>query len=368
MLRKAAMTAVIALLGTFGQLAGSTAPAHAATATPVVGVQFKSTWSDYTDAERIAVLDKLAAANVKWVRIDVGWRSLEESGRGVISQWYLDRFSRTVDAARARGINVLATLWATPTWANGGQDRTVPPTDVNDYASIAQRVAAHMRGRVAAWEVWNEPNLTGFWAGKDPVKYAALVRAAYPAFKAGDPGAAVVAGAVSQNDTAWLTRMYDAGVSGSFDVLSTHPYQGPIDAPPELPDDGNHWIMDHIGAVRQLMVARGDAAKPIWATEFGWSSHPNTGTEAAWDRGVSEQTQADYLVRSLSWFAARHPYVTQVFWYTERNRSSGDIHEDSFGLLRQDLTEKPAFTALKGVLAGVTQAPAPVVTAPTTTT
>ncbi|MEA3055966.1 MAG: polysaccharide biosynthesis protein PslG, partial [Actinomycetota bacterium] len=373
--RRAAAVIIVTIL-TLSGLSGLTAQSASAATIPAVGVQFHATWSDYTDAQRIAVLDKFAAAHISWVRIDMGWAAIQETGRGQISQWYVDLIDRTVASASARGIKVLGTLLDTPGWANGNRGHSTPPDDLGDYAWVANWMATRFRGKVAAWEVWNEPNLTSFWANADPVKYAALVRAAYPAFKSGDPNAQVLIGAVSQNDTAWLGRMYDAGVSGSYDVLSTHPYQGPADGAPEMPDDGNYWILDHIGAVHALMVARGDGAKKIWATEYGWSSHTNTGTEPAWKKGVTEAQQGDYFVRSINWFAQRHPYVTNVFWYNDRQKATGDPQEDGYGLLRRDLSDKPAYTAIKSFLSGATQttttAPAPTTTttapAPTTST
>ena len=326
------------------------APDRAAAA-PDVGVQFHAMWGDYTNEERTAVLDKLAAAHVGWVRVDLGWRSFEESAPGAIGWWHVNLADSVIDAARARGLKVLVTLWATPAWANNNAWQNVPPNDVSDYARFAGWAADHFRGRVAAWQIWNEPNIEIYWAGRDPARYAQLVRAAYPAIKAADPGALVVAGGVSQNSDEWLEEAYKNSIGGSFDVLATHPYPGPSDAPPELPDDGNYWTMDHVRAVRNLMVRWGDGAKPIWFTEFGWSSHQNQPGTPGWRRGVSEQTQGEYLRRTISWATSQHPYVTNMFWYNERNRVTGDIREDNFGLLRRDLSEKPAYWALKRALA-----------------
>src|SRR4051812_11892559 len=129
--------------------------AHAATLAapaPAVGVQFHGTWSDYTDAQRLQVLDALHAAGVSWVRIDLGWASLQESSSSAYTSWYVALADSVVDAARARGINVLMTLWATPKWA-GAATSTAP--DPAAYAKAATWVAAHFKGRVAAWEVWN---------------------------------------------------------------------------------------------------------------------------------------------------------------------------------------------------------------------
>src|SRR5215207_4074816 len=88
---------------------------------PAIGVQFHCTWSSYSDAQRVVVLDKLAAAGVKSVRIDLGWSSFQELGRTSYSQWYVDRADFCVNQARARGIDVLAVVHRTPGWANGGQ-------------------------------------------------------------------------------------------------------------------------------------------------------------------------------------------------------------------------------------------------------
>ncbi|MGH9158079.1 MAG: cellulase family glycosylhydrolase [Acidimicrobiales bacterium] len=336
---------------------------------PNVGVQFHAMWEDYDVATRTAVFDKLAAAKVGWVRVDLGWSSFEERGRGVLSQWYVDRADAVVDQAAARGIKVLGMLWATPGWANGGGGSAVPPSDPGDYARFARWAAEHFRGRVSAWEVWNEPNDRYFWAA-DAARYAALVRAAYPSFKAGDPAALVVAGSTVHNDDGWLAAAYDAGMGGFFDVLSTHPYMAPTNAPPDLADDGTIWRMDHVRAVRALMVARGDGAKPIWFTEFGWSSHANLPGMPNWKLGVTESEQADYLVKALAQMAGQYPYVTNAFWYNERSKATGDPQEDNLGLLRRDLTEKPAYQALRSALSAArppTSTTTTAVTASTTT-
>jgi beta-glucosidase/6-phospho-beta-glucosidase/beta-galactosidase len=318
---------------------------------PVVGVQFHATWSDYTDAQRIEVLDRLAAAGVRWVRIDVGWASFQEQGPTSYSQWYVNLVDRMVDAARARGMQVLCTLWMTPGWANGGRGTMVPPTDDASYAHMATWAAAHFRGRVAAWEVWNEPNLDYFFAGSAE-RYARLLRAAYPAFKAGDANALVVLGGPVNNDTAWLESVYKAGAKGSFDVMATHPYQGPSDLAPETPDNGTMWTLSHVSAVHALMARYGDGEKPIWFTEFGWSSHENWRGVENWNRGVTQQQQADYLVRTIKYVAANHPYVTNIFWYNERNNAGDNPQYNNYGLLNRDLSPKPAYAALKEYLTG----------------
>lgn len=314
-----------------------------------MGVQFHAMWGDYTDAQRREVLNKMARAGVKWVRIDVGWASFQEQSRAKVSQWYVDLLDDVVDGARARGIKVLATLWRTPEWANQGAGLLAPPSHAADYGNIAEILARHFRGRISAWEVWNEPNHPDYFKGGASA-YAALLKASYKRFKAGDPKAKVVMGGPSSNDTDWLERVYKAGAAGHFDIMATHPYQGMADAAPEHPDDGNVWWLTHTPAVRELMKRYGDGNKKIWFTEFGWSSHRNYPGVENWDRGVTPREQGKYLVRTLKFVGRKYPYVTKVFWYNERNQDSGNVQLDNYGLLRHNLSPKPAYKAMKRFL------------------
>ena len=52
-----------------------------------------------------------------------------------------------------------------PSWANGSTDPYVPPRDPNDLRRFMDSLAARTRGRVAAWEIWNEPDEKDFWHG-----------------------------------------------------------------------------------------------------------------------------------------------------------------------------------------------------------
>ncbi len=66
-----------------------------------------------------AMLDRVAASGSDWVRVGVGWCSLEEDGPGVVSRWYQDRLDATVAEAERRGLKLLVTLGCTPLWAGG---------------------------------------------------------------------------------------------------------------------------------------------------------------------------------------------------------------------------------------------------------
>lgn len=317
-----------------------------------VGVQFHCTWSHYSDAERRAVVTKLAAAGVETLRIDVGWRSLQPTRPRRVSAWHVRLADRCVNLARAAGMEVLVTLLWTPRWASGGGDKSTPPARAADFARFARWTAKHFRGRVSAYEVWNEPDVERFWKG-DASQYVRLLRAAYPAIKAGDRNAKVVFAGTVHNNVSWISAAYRAGAKGAFDVMATHPYQGIGDQPPEIVGDANSWwLLTHVAAVRELMVRHADGGKPIWFTEFGWSVHDNEVATPPWRRGVTAETQAAYLVRAIALIRARFPYVERAFWYKEAAVAGEDPHEAGYGLLRADLSPRPAYTALKNLLKG----------------
>jgi hypothetical protein len=114
------------------------------------------------------------------------------------------------------------------------------------------------------------------------------------------------------------------------------------------------------------MLARSDD-KPIWYTEFGWSSCQEEDPIDTARDCVTDAQQADYLKRALDYIGINQPYVKNAFWYNERDIStSTNIREANFGLLTSTLSEKPAYTALKEYLSNVIP-PTVTLTSPTAT-
>src|SRR5262249_45667218 len=113
-----------------------------------------------------------------------------------------------VRSAAQRGIQVLLTVWGTPSWANAGAGANVAPTDRGDLRDFAYALAARYSGSFAGFppvrffSVWNEPNSSVFLTPQfnprgrpvAPRVYASLVEAAYAGIKEADPDALVAAG------------------------------------------------------------------------------------------------------------------------------------------------------------------------------
>jgi hypothetical protein len=327
-------------------------------AAPAVGAQFHGTWDELDDVDRARILDALAASGVGWVRVDVSWSMIQPAPGRYDLKWGVPKVDGVLRMAHRRGLRVLAMFWSTPAWANGGAGKRALPADPGDYAAALRWAAGRWRAEVAAWEVWNEPNSAEFLRPPDPRGYVRLLRAAYPAAKAGNPGARVVFGGTRYIDTAWIGAAYRHGARGAFDVMAVHPYQGRASLPPEAPSRGGAERLTHTGALVRTLRAHGDGDAPIWFTEFGWSVHGNPPGTPAWNLGVSERLQAEYLRRTLVLVRTEYPEVQNVFWYTSRDLVTGRTHQDHRGLLRRDFTPRPALRVVRCYVRGC-PAPAP---------
>jgi hypothetical protein len=319
-------------------------------------------WPNYDDELRAFAVDKIAEAGLKWVRIDISW-ARAETAKGVYRTSYVHLLDHCVWLALSRGLRPFVVVLGTPGWANANAGGGAPPTDPNDFRDFMQWAAERYRGSVPAWQLYNEPNSRGFWTGT-LANYVAALKAGYEGVKRGDPSATVVSGGIVFNDYAWVRELYAHGAKDHFDALGVHPYQSKADEPPEYArESDSRWWFANLPRVREVMVENGDADAEIWITEFSYSAHTNEavppGNDFAWALGVTEQQQAEYGVRALDYARANWPYVGLFVWYKEISWPLGslspgwfDVHTQSYGLLRADQSERPAYRALKSYLTG----------------
>ena len=341
------------------------------------GVQTHLLWSDVTDAQVQQQLDEAVAVGAKVIRVDVGWSTLEPE-QGQYADWYLQKMDNVVNEAQMRGLEPLFTFWTTPCWASSapaslkqscagawwdrGVDRYAP-VNASDYANALAFVVRRYGDRVPDWEIWNEPNLPESLNSANPAAdYARIVKAAYPAAKAAG-ARTVIAGSLANADSTFTESLYrDYGLKGYFDAFSIHPYSGdrsPLDTDAGQP--AAYSFVRGVPAVHDVMVKYGDP-KPLWLTEFGWSTCSGHRSGPDWDRCVDQPTQATYLAEAYNQMRP-WSYVPVGIWYELKNAGSDDTDRlDNYGLIQANELPKPSYpvfpsSTVTGLLQGSPQAP-----------
>ncbi len=292
-----------------------------------VGVRFDCI--DASPRDRAKVYAALAAAHVQWVRLAFALNAFEPAP-GSYNQDVLARFGDCVDQAQANGLRVLVPVVGTPPWAGSGAWNAAPKNPAT-YAAAIGYLAARYPG-VSAWEIWNEENTRHFWQGTAG-QYVTLLQGAYAAVKQANPAALVVYGGTAHSDAGWIRATYAAGAAGYFDVMATHPY------PRIRTNTDAAQVLGATQSIRDAMLAYGDGNKPIWFTEFSWSS-----------AAVGTETQAQVLRDSFTYIADHLPYVSAAFWFEAQNEDStakAGTWQAGLSLLTPNLGLTPAYLALQ---------------------
>jgi hypothetical protein len=287
------------------------------------------------------------AAGATMSRVAFSWRDVETSP-GVLA---LSTYDKIYAADLATGIRpifaiMLAPRWALPAGVTCGarEDCRYPPAPEHDDAwrAIVATVATRYP-QLAAIEVWNEPNLAEYWDSPiDPVRYTDLVKQAYASAHAVNPAMPVLAGSLSNITTdnelskpyrPFLKAMYQAGVKGSMDGLSIHPY----------PSDVDLWMTYRmLGDVRDVRDNAGDSATKLWITEIGASTNTTL-------FDFDPTSQATTLVLLQAKLRAM-PDVAATLVHTLINDTTApaDSTSRSYGVIGPEptLVPKPAYCAL----------------------
>jgi hypothetical protein len=219
-------------------------------------------------------------------------------------------------------------------------------------------VAERYRGRVAAYQIWNEPNLTSEWGHRPPdaAAYSTLLRGAAERIRGADPSARVVMAALSPtltenadalNELVYLQQLYDAGARGSFDVLAVQAY-GLRGGPDDPRIDRSDVTFSRPELVREVMVRNGDAVVPVWATEMGWNVNPPSFAIQQFGR-VTPTLQARYTVGAFERAREQWPWLQVGFvWYWKRpDNTNRDQDWFWFRVADPDFTLQPVYYALR---------------------
>ena len=246
----------------------------------------------------------------------VTWRQVE-TAPGVYD-W--SRLDSLVSAAQAHHVQVTLVLAMTPSFY--ADAATLPPSDLSHYADYVRAVMTRYRdfnGRrgIAAYQVWNEANISTFWTGT-PGQLAELTRTVHDVGAEVDPQATIVAPSFAVRlpyQRQWLSdyesqvidgvpvwRYYDANALSLYPMpTSGHRTAGPEDA------------MRLLGRARHRLAQAGvPVRKPLWASEINYGVRSGTPGQLA-AQPISRHHQVANVIRTYLLGAAHG--LARVFWY-----------------------------------------------------
>jgi hypothetical protein len=325
-------------------------------------------WRD----DRLAVFDVAQQANAGIVRTTVYWSRIAETrpanGADPFDPAYrfddLDEFVRN---AGLHGMEVMLTIWGTPSWANSGKGQNFAPSSYADLQNFTRALATRYSGRypgypfVRYYTVWNESNLGLFLSpqydskGKPvgPAIYAKLYRAAYTGIKAANARALVGIGETSargrdrflgragaqetESPGKFAELLSEQRPALKFDAWSHHPYPTDLTQPPtqkvRWPNVTLSQLPHFETSIDKWFHRKGGI--PIWITEYAYQTKPEQ------PNGVSYAQQAAYAKQVLQ-IAAEDPQVTMFIWFILRDDPTSAWQS---GLVEREGTRKPAFSA-----------------------
>ena len=269
----------------------------------------------------------------------------------------------------AAGITPIVSTYATPDWAVAGTNTPHPKTFYNPNVPTAASFGAFMRAvatrysgtfipagavaplpRIRHYEIWNEPNLKGFFqisGHSNLAAYKGLVKAGYANIKAANKRSIVIAGVGGPSSSSTKgnvgARVWLNGLVGDkkvkFDAYSQHiyPSRGPLFTSKSYAKAFPTWA-----SVPDILTAldRKKKGMKLYITEAGYTT---AGTDFRTVK-VSPAQQALFLKQIFNLKAVKSARVAAVVWFnlTDNKNWPG-------GLLTEAGDKKPAYAAFQSV-------------------
>ncbi|MBL8495476.1 MAG: endo-1,4-beta-xylanase [Rhodocyclaceae bacterium] len=254
----------------------------------------------------------------------LGWNYLEPA-KGA---WAFEAMDVAVADARQANLEILYPLGLTPKWASSDPERasaygpgnSMPPRLMADWEEYVRTVVRRYRGRIAAYEIWNEPNRALFFGGTT-ADLKRLTCSAYAIIKQIDPAAKVVGAAATDQmqGVRWLADFLDKEVLSCVDAIGFHLYTLAHE-PPEA-------VVPIVREIRNVLVSKGAASVPLWNTEFGWYIANSQVANDSRYKVLNASTARDFLLRSFVVQASLG--IERAFQYAWNNRRMGVIEPDT---------------------------------------
>ncbi len=320
------------------------------------------------------LMEHLRALNVGWVKVQVSWKLYQSAP----DQYTTDRFANLdafVTAANENNIAVMLSVSKAPEWSRPTTEMDGPPSDFALFGEFTRHLATRYQGRVAAYELWNEPNLQREWNGfpLSAADLVELIRIGANGVRAVDAEAFIISAAPATtgindrqtaiDDRVFLREMLAAGVANAVDAIGVHPYgwanapDSSMSDPGFAPSHNNHpsfFFSDTLHDYAAILAEYGAADKPLWVTEFGWGSFEKFGTSppagAEFMTNNSEWQQAEYILRAYELAHGWEFVGPMILWNLNFAPTLGNqFSESGYSLLRPDGSLRPAYRSLQSI-------------------
>ena len=245
------------------------------------------------------------------VKQTFAWRDLEPSA----GEWHWARADHILDDIERTGLRLIARLGQPPAWAQSQATAPpviAPPRNLAEWARYCRAVAERYRGRIQAYQIWNEPNLAREWGGRKPhaAAYVDLLAACSGAIREVDADAILISAGLAPTgnmddhairDDIYLDRMYRAGFQRHIDVVGVHApgYAAPEIGPDDDPQRGRWFTFRRVEDLRKIMLHHNDEARQMAILEFGYTTDSENAAYSWF--AVTESQQAEYLLRAYDY-------------------------------------------------------------------
>ncbi|MBR3107492.1 MAG: xylan 1,4-beta-xylosidase [Clostridia bacterium] len=279
-------------------------------------------------------------------------------------QWYCFTYlDRVMDAYLENGLEPFLELGFMPEKLASSEQtlfywkaHTVPPRDMKEWQRLVKETLKHLaarygRERVETWpcEIWNEPNLPGFWEKADKQKYLEFYRATVQAVKEALPGMRVggpaICGGIGSQQ--WISDFlaFCRDEKVPVDFVTRHAYMG------QTPEHKGRYLyhtmcppdelIQEMRASREIIDSFPEyRGMPMYITEFNTSYNPFCPIH---DTILNAATCAA-LLSKLGDVADGYSYWTFGDVFEEQGIPTRPFH-GGFGMMTNGLIPKPTLWA-----------------------
>jgi len=303
--------------------------------------------TQYTPDELQQNLIWMEQAHIKWIRQEFRWDEIERN-QGEFDWIQSDAIVNAVNLHPK--LRLVAVLLHTPVWARTDQKpslSTAPPDDPALFGEFSRVFTQRYGNSIDFYQVWDEPNIALGWGGLPPraADYTALLQSAYQAIHNEDSNATVIAaglaptvetGPLNFRDDIYLHQLYANQASAYMDAASGKAYGFNL-PPSDRTVSVDVLNFSRIIALREIMVANGEANKPLWISHWGWNSlsSDRQGDSSPWGE-VTQELRSAYTQDALDRAEREWPWLGGMILQTWQPIAEENNPIWGFSLIGQD--------------------------------